>query len=738
LDAGDTLVASTMTDANGQYSFSLAPGNYIIVEELRSGWLQSEPTTDVNGGTQGRAENGYAISLGSGEEHTDNDFGNYRLATKSGIKYEDVNRSGDYEPGTDTLLENWTIYAYNDDGTTPGELDAGDTLVASTMTDANGQYSFSLAPGNYIIVEELRSGWLQSEPTTDVNGGTQGRAENGYAISLVSGEEHTDNDFGNYRRRVIVIGEDKNPHTPQTVRVIDQVTGDVLAQFAPYGNTFQGGVRVATGDLTGDGVDEIVTAPGWSIVAEIRVYTQDGILLTSFQPYGPTFNGGVHVAVADVDGDGLNDIITVPSWGPAEVKVFRNVLVGGVPTFDAANPYRHFLAFPASFIGGAVVAAADMGSTPLPNGPFDNTQLDQRAEIVVGSGAGMQTTVKVFDVSGLATLTPSAMPTAAGSFTPFSTATTIFRGGVFIDVVKINADPIPDIVVGAGVLGGSLVDVWAWDNTSSAMLSSLSANGLGFEAFDGPSRNAPVRVAGLDTNGDDIADAILAVQGPGGTSGQIRVFNITNVSPLEVALPFTTVPGGFAGAYFHPYFVATISDSSPVLPEASGEGGILHAYAHPYDVNGDDRVTPVDVLLLINYINGNPDGHVTPLNVLVVINYINSDLQGPAGEGESVTTATSASEIPVVSAGFALPAIESHWVDAEPSAFASPVGQVDNDLPGVWSMPDTGAGSLPERGLLTRALDREQSEDLDTDLLELDSMLDDIVLDIARSWNPSA
>ena len=81
--------------------------------------------------------------------------------------------------------------------------------------------------------------------------------------------------------------------------------------------------------------------------------------------------------------------------------MFRNVLVGGVPTFDGSHPYRDFLAFPSSFIGGAVVAAADMGSTPLASGPFVNTLLDGKAEIVVGSGAGMKTTVKVFDVSGM-------------------------------------------------------------------------------------------------------------------------------------------------------------------------------------------------------------------------------------------------------------------------------------------------------------------------------------------------
>ena len=166
----------------------------------------------------------------------------------------------------------------------------------------------------------------------------------------------------------------------------------------------------------------------------------------------------------------------------------------------------------------------------------------------------------------------------------------------------------------------------------------------------------------------------------------------------------------------------------------------MQYFANPYDVNGDGGVTPLDALILINYINTDGDGGVTPLDVLVVINYINAQQQGTAGEGESVTTATatSAIEIPVVPAGFTLPAMESHWVDAEPSASAPSVGQLDDGLPGVWSTPDTWTGALPERGLVTRARDRAQPVDLDTDLLEFDSMLDDIVLDIARSWNPSA
>ena len=348
---------------------------------------------------------------------------------------------------------------------------------------------------------------------------------------------------------MIVIAQAKSPNAPQFVDVIDETTGAVLSQFAPYGNTFQGGVRVASGDLTGNGVDEIVTAPGWSTVAVVKVYSQSGVLLAAFDPYGPTFTGGVQVAIADVDGDGLNDIITVPSYGPAEVKVFRNVLVGGVPTFNASLPYRDFLAFPASFIGGGVVAAADMGSTPVAGGPFVPGLLDGKAEIVVGSGPGMKTTVKVFDVSRMTTLTPNTVAAAVGSFTPFSTATTSFLGGVSLSVARLSASLTPDIVVGAGANGNSLVDVWAW-NTPSATLSSLSANGMGFAAFTDPSRTAPVEVAALDTTGDGIADTILVAQGPGGTTGQIRAFKITSLSPFQVSAS-TAVPG----SYLYPYFI---------------------------------------------------------------------------------------------------------------------------------------------------------------------------------------
>ena len=463
----------------------------------------------------------------------------------TGAKFNDLNGNGVRnigEPG----LGGWTIYVdYNDNGVFDSDTEP------SAVTNAGGTYTiFSVTPGVWKVREVGQAGWVNTYPAT---GDVFGRYQQ---VTVPTDGSVTGVDFGNFTFAgvsVIVIGAAKSPNTPQLVRVLDEATGVVLTQFAPYGPTFQGGIRVATGDLTGDGVDEIVTGSGPSIVAEVRVFTLGGVLLTSFLPYGSVFNGGIQVAVADVDGDGLNDIITVPTYGRAEVKVFQNVLVGGVPTFNAAAPYRDFLAFPASFIGGAVVAAADMGSTASTGAPFNTTVFDQKAEIVVGSGAGITTTVKVFDVSHMPPSTPTTVPAAVGSFAPFGAS---YKGGESLSVARVNADAIPDIVVGAGANGRSIVDVWAWNVSTSATLSSLS-NGAGFAAFTDASRNAPIEVSTLDTNNDGTADEILAVQGPGGTTSQIREFDILSTTPLQVA-PATVVPGTFVG----PYYISGVNNSS--------------------------------------------------------------------------------------------------------------------------------------------------------------------------------
>ena len=81
---------------------------------------------------------------------------------------------------------------------------------------------------------------------------------------------------------------------------------------------FAGGVFVACRDLTGDGVGEVITAKGPGGSPDVRVSTLQGnnlIEVTQFVAYDPAFDGGVAVAVGDVTGDGVSELITGPGPG---------------------------------------------------------------------------------------------------------------------------------------------------------------------------------------------------------------------------------------------------------------------------------------------------------------------------------------------------------------------------------------------------------------------------------------
>ena len=459
------------------------------------------------------------------------------LGSISGVAYNDLDRDGIRDPG-EPALPGWTIFLDADDD---GVFDAGETVAS---TSADGFYEFTgLAAGQYTVREVLPPGWELSFPA---NTGS-------HAVLLVNGAHDADNDFGNFRRQVIVLAQDKTPKAPAYVQVIDKDSGLELAKFVPYpeSSKFVGGVRIATGDLTGDGIDEIVTAPGRGLAAEIRVFTQAGTELVEFRTLAyPTKNqGGAQVAVGDVNGDGKNDLVTVPTSGNAEVRVFLNQYPNADPLPNA--PSKSFVAF-SRVNGGGVVTVADMGR--MEGSSFVNT-LDGKAEVVVGSGPGVKAVVSVY--TNVAT-TPVALRIPAVA--PFSTAKQAYKNGVTLASAQITADGVPDLVIGSENSGNSQVEIWAWNG--SRQLSKLTS----FAAFgDTSSRGAPVRVTPLDPDSDGVADQLAAVQGPGGNAGQVRYFRMENqngftVVPLTPPLPS---PG--------PWYIATIGQPAPASAFAAGQ-----------------------------------------------------------------------------------------------------------------------------------------------------------------------
>src|SRR5262249_45659387 len=107
---------------------------------------------------------------------------------------------------------------------------------------------------------------------------------------------------------LVVTGADTGggPH----VIVRDAASGAVLFSFFAFAPNFTGGVRVATGDINGDGAPDIVVAAGAGGGPHVRVYDgNSGQLSNGFFAYDPSFTGGIYVVTGDVNGDGKADII---------------------------------------------------------------------------------------------------------------------------------------------------------------------------------------------------------------------------------------------------------------------------------------------------------------------------------------------------------------------------------------------------------------------------------------------
>lgn len=254
------------------------------------------------------------------------------------------------------------------------------------------------------------------------------------------------------------------------VRVFDSSNGTELFSFNAFDQSFKGGVRVAMGDINGDGVPDVIAAAGPGGGPHVKVF--DGVtnaVIRSFFAYSASFQGGMYVASGDINGDGIDDIVTgADAGGGPHVKAFS-----GVDGSELAS----FFAYTAAFRGGVRVAVGD-------------TNCDGFADIITGAGAGGGPHVEVFSGDNRVLLQ---------SFFAYDAA---FTGGVYVAAGDSDGDGRADIVTGAGAGGGPHVKV---TNYKGQLLQS-------FFAFDptAPSTNKGVRVGATDFNGDGRADILTA------------------------------------------------------------------------------------------------------------------------------------------------------------------------------------------------------------------------------------
>jgi hypothetical protein len=196
-------------------------------------------------------------------------------------------------------------------------------------------------------------------------------------LSIAKAKFITDNDI------IVGMGKNSLPYIEiynQNYKKIDKILA--------YNKNYRGGLQVAAADVNGDNTDEIVTGTLDGGGPHVRIFNKNKKLISQFFAYDKNFRGGVNVCACDLNGDGVEQIVTGPKErGGPQLRVFnihgKNIL--------------QFFAFDKSLRNGLSIACAD-------------TDFDGVDEIITGNTINNKAIIRVFNSKGYLTYEFEAFP----------------------------------------------------------------------------------------------------------------------------------------------------------------------------------------------------------------------------------------------------------------------------------------------------------------------------------------
>ncbi len=264
-------------------------------------------------------------------------------------------------------------------------------------------------------------------------------------------------DFNGDGRAEVIAGS--SPGTRSQITIIDGFTEKQVFEMFPFEASFLGGIYISAGDITGDGVPELIITPDEG--GGPRVTILDGVnfnvIANFFGIDDPNFRGGARAAVGDMNGDGFGDLLVAAGFGggPRVAGYDGQALANG----QLVKIFADFFAFEQTLRNGVFIAAGDLDG-------------DGKAEMIVGGGPGGGPRVTAFDGASLLQNQQNVVANFFGG-DPNN------RGGVRIAVKDLDGDNQADLITGAGTGAGSRLTAYY----GKTIIANPAAPPVGFE-FD--------------------------------------------------------------------------------------------------------------------------------------------------------------------------------------------------------------------------------------------------------------